>query len=228
MLAKTLEDALGRGVDGHSGSGDVALEVSGSIAGFGVLIDGEGSGECVSGAVDCYQLLNLRRADEVQSGVIVGCGEVVELVGADADLLPDAHAHVADERGTAGGLHDLGSVAVPLGVACVEFGSVGESGGVLKEELDVPHADDRDEVLKQIVGHEEVAGLGAVEVEVRAGGLWLSWGSAECAGSGDEQKGESGRCESGRERFEREFHGDLLRRLGQLVGSYAPAGEDAQ
>ena len=90
---------MGRGVDGHSGSGDVALEVSGSIAGFGVLVDGEGSGECVSGAVDDYQLLNLGGADEVQSGVIVGCREVVEFVCADADLLPDAHAHVADERG---------------------------------------------------------------------------------------------------------------------------------
>jgi hypothetical protein len=217
-----------RGVDGHSGSGDVALKVGGSIAGFGVLVDREGSGECVSGAVDDYQLLNLGRADEIQSGVIVGCREVVEFVRARADLLPDAHAHVADERGAAGRLHNLGSVAVPLGVSCVEFGAVGESRGVLKEELDVPHADDRDEVFEEIVGHDEVAGLRAVEVEVRTGGFWLSWGSAECIGSGDEQEGESGRCECGRERFEREFHRGLLRRLGQLVGSYAPSGGDAQ
>src|SRR5580698_2153612 len=95
-----------------------------------------------------------KRAGRVSS--LVGCAsgriprdaEMVKPVLARANPGPDSHAEVAGVGCAGAGVGDLRSVAVPYGVACVDWCALGHAAldalaDAVGNESEVPHADDR-------------------------------------------------------------------------------------
>src|SRR5271170_302312 len=94
-VCNTSENARLFGIHADASSGNRSLSVTQVLARFVILINGEISAESVSISGESHLFTNLGRTDQVASGCIPGCGEVVQLVFAIAQLLPHAHAEVA-------------------------------------------------------------------------------------------------------------------------------------
>ncbi len=190
LTNKALENALLFSVRADSSSSDVPLNVTQVIAGFVVLIDGEGAGEFTSTGFQRYCFLDIGGADQVASRRIPSGGEVVQLVFAVAQALPHTQTEVAGDRRPSAGVHDLSAVAMPLRISGIDFGAVRDAFTSFGHKLDVPEAYDPRTVIVGLT-NRDVSGLQKVRlsrlrVSVAGHRLGRTDAAAICEGIRDE------------------------------------------